>query len=367
MGTPVRTRRGVVVLPGIIALLGLLAACVPWLRGPAPVVYGGAARSAVSLAMPPLPGRVVVQPGQSLSVIASTYHISWPALAAANHLVPPYRVMPGQILVMPTAGAYAAAPPPLAVASLPPPKPVMLAPPSERPQPAASGPSERPRPATARSSPTRSPPRVIPLDSSAGIAARSARSPVVATAQAPPRAAPSSAASGQSFERPIPLDNPAARSAARSKPSERHEVAAGERGAEFIWPVRGPIIEGFGAGPDGTHNEGINIAALRNTPVRATAGGVVVYVGNQLRGYGNLILIKHPKGWISAYAHCGAVLVERGQRVHRGQVIARVGATGDVSQPQLHFELRQGEKAVDPRLLLGAPAKAAEAGRARAS
>jgi murein DD-endopeptidase MepM/ murein hydrolase activator NlpD len=355
MKETIRTHRGLVVMPGVAAILGLLAACVPALRGPAPVVYGGAARPTgpAPVAMPPPPASVVVQPGQSLSIIAHTHHLAWPALATANHLSPPYRVKPGQKLVIPATGVYAAASPPLAVASLPPPQPAMLAPPPERPQPAALTPPERPRPVT-----TRPLPRVIPLDSSGGIAARGA---------VPPGAAPPNAASGQSFDRPIPLDNPAAASAARSKLSETREAAANEHGGDFIWPVRGPIVEGFGAGPDGTRNEGINIAAPRNAPVRAADGGVVVYVGNELRGYGNLILIKHPQGWISAYAHCSAVLVKRGQRVHRGQIIARVGATGDVRQPQLHFELRRGKKAVDPRPLLGAPAKAADAGRARAS
>jgi murein DD-endopeptidase MepM/ murein hydrolase activator NlpD len=341
MGKTVRSNRGFSAAPGVIAILGLLAACAPVVRGPAPVVYGGAYSGAHGPTAPgalpssPLPASVVVQPGQSLSIIAHTYHLAWPALAAANHLSPPYRVKPGQRLIIPASGAYAAAPPPLAVASLPPP---------ERPQPVALVPPERPRPVE-----TRPLPRVIPLDASGSRRATPAQ-PL-----------------GQSFDRPIPLDNPAAVSAARSHPPAMREAATEEHGSDFIWPVRGPIVEGFGAGPDGTRNQGINIAAPRDAPVRAADGGVVVYVGNELRGYGNLILIRHPQGWISAYAHCGAVLVKRGQRVRRGQIIARVGATGDVRQPQLHFELRRGKKAIDPRPLLGVPAKAADAGRSRAS
>ena len=86
--------------------------------------------------------------------------------------------------------------------------------------------------------------------------------------------------------------------------------------------------------------------------MEAADGGVVAYTGNELRGYGNLILVKHPNGWISAYAHCDQILVKRGDKVARGQTIARVGSTGNVSEPQLHFELRRGNHAVDPREFL---------------
>jgi murein DD-endopeptidase MepM/ murein hydrolase activator NlpD len=86
--------------------------------------------------------------------------------------------------------------------------------------------------------------------------------------------------------------------------------------------------------------------------VQAADGGIVAYTGNELRGYGNLILVKHANGWISAYAHCDSILVKRGEKVGRGQLIARVGSTGNVSEPQLHFELRRGQQAVDPREFL---------------
>ena len=103
---------------------------------------------------------------------------------------------------------------------------------------------------------------------------------------------------------------------------------------------------------DGTHNDGINIGAPKGAAVQAADAGVVAYTGNELRGYGNLILVKHPNGWISAYAHCDLILVKRGEKVARGQVIARVGSTGNVGEPQLHFELRRGNHPVDPRELL---------------
>jgi murein DD-endopeptidase MepM/ murein hydrolase activator NlpD len=116
--------------------------------------------------------------------------------------------------------------------------------------------------------------------------------------------------------------------------------------------VRGSVLAGYGSGPDGMHNDGINIAAPRGAPIEAVDAGVVAYAGNELRGYGNLLLVKHPNGWISAYAHCDQMLVKRGDKVARGQVIARVGSTGNVNEPQLHFELRHGNHAVDPREFL---------------
>ena len=95
-----------------------------------------------------------------------------------------------------------------------------------------------------------------------------------------------------------------------------------------------------------------NIAAARGAPVRAAENGVVAYAGNELRGFGNLLLIKHADGWTSAYAHNEELLVRRGDRVSRGQVIAKVGSTGNVTSPQLHFEIRDGKKALDPVVLL---------------
>ena len=109
----------------------------------------------------------------------------------------------------------------------------------------------------------------------------------------------------------------------------------------------------YGPTPAGTQNDGINIKAAEGTPVLSADAGTVAYAGNELRGYGNLILIKHADGWMTAYAHNSKLLVTRGQKVQRGQVIARVGATGAVSEPQLHFEVRRGSRALDPMDYLG--------------
>jgi murein DD-endopeptidase MepM/ murein hydrolase activator NlpD len=119
-------------------------------------------------------------------------------------------------------------------------------------------------------------------------------------------------------------------------------------GNAFIWPVEGTLLSAFGPKPGKRFNDGVNIAAPAGTPVRAAANGVVIYTGNELRSFGNLILIRHAGGWSSAYAHTESVRVRRNQRVEKGAVIAAVGRSGSVGCPQLHFELRRETKAVDP-------------------
>ena len=116
----------------------------------------------------------------------------------------------------------------------------------------------------------------------------------------------------------------------------------------FAWPVQGRIVNGYGDKGGGLYNEGVNIASARGQPVRAADNGVVVYAGGELRGLGNLLLIRHADGWITAYAHNEALLVGRGDVVNRGQVISRVGDTGNVRSPQLHFEIRKGTRTVNP-------------------
>jgi murein DD-endopeptidase MepM/ murein hydrolase activator NlpD len=115
--------------------------------------------------------------------------------------------------------------------------------------------------------------------------------------------------------------------------------------SDFRWPARGRVIAGFGANGG---NEGINIAVPEGTPVKAAEAGVVTYAGSEVKGYGNLVLIRHENGYVSAYAHNGELNVKRGEQVKRGQVIAKSGQTGNVTSPQLHFEIRKGQTPVDP-------------------
>ncbi|MGD9502354.1 MAG: peptidoglycan DD-metalloendopeptidase family protein [Methyloceanibacter sp.] len=131
-------------------------------------------------------------------------------------------------------------------------------------------------------------------------------------------------------------------------------------GNSFRWPVQGRVISGFGTRPDGAHNDGIDVAVPQGTSVKAAENGVVAYSGNELKGYGNLVLIRHANNWVSAYANNDELLVKRGDKVRRGQIIAKAGATGGVSQPQVHFELRKGSRPVDPTKYMSNQAANAE-------
>ncbi|MDB2414943.1 LysM peptidoglycan-binding domain-containing M23 family metallopeptidase [Rickettsiales bacterium] len=120
----------------------------------------------------------------------------------------------------------------------------------------------------------------------------------------------------------------------------------------FLWPVDGSVISRFGPKKGGLYNDGINISSNEGDPILAAEEGDVVYSGNELRGYGNLLLIKHRKGYLTAYAHASNLAVKKGSFVKKGQVIAYAGKTGNVSKPQLHFSIRKGRKALNPEKYL---------------
>jgi murein DD-endopeptidase MepM/ murein hydrolase activator NlpD len=133
---------------------------------------------------------------------------------------------------------------------------------------------------------------------------------------------------------------------AAEDPVKSAEPAGGMQ--TFRWPVKGRVIAGFGPKTSGGQNDGINLAVPEGTPVKAADDGVVAYAGNELKGYGNLVLIRHSNGFVSAYAHASELMVKRGDTIKRGQVIANAGQTGNVTSPQLHFEIRKGSTPVDP-------------------
>lgn len=122
---------------------------------------------------------------------------------------------------------------------------------------------------------------------------------------------------------------------------------------DFVWPAQGKIISTYGPKEGGQHNDGINIAVPSGSPVKAAQNGVVAYAGNELKGYGNLLLVRHSNGWMTAYAHNSKLMVKRGDTVMRGQTISLAGSTGSVTSPQVHFEVRKGAKAVDQRTVIG--------------
>ncbi len=121
---------------------------------------------------------------------------------------------------------------------------------------------------------------------------------------------------------------------------------------QFAWPHKGKVVLPFGDLGGGRHNDGINIKAKKGDAVVAADNGVIAYAGNELKGFGNLVLIKHSDGWMTAYAHLDKIVVKKNQKVNRGQKIGEAGNTGNISSPEVHFEVRKGAKAKDPLLYL---------------
>ena len=132
-----------------------------------------------------------------------------------------------------------------------------------------------------------------------------------------------------------------------TKQSSTQKIAA-RSSSKFSWPVRGKILSGYGPKNGGLVNDGINISAPLGTVVKAAENGVVAYAGNEVKGMGNLIIIQHSDGWMTVYAHLDSMSVRRGARVNVGQAIGKIGKTGKVDKPQLHFEIRKGTKSYNP-------------------
>jgi murein DD-endopeptidase MepM/ murein hydrolase activator NlpD len=181
--------------------------------------------------------------------------------------------------------------------------------------------------------------------------------PPQTTSAAPPREL-ASAMPRASVQKPVPVERtpiPEPKPGAEKGKADQSwfswmmpSADAPQFSQRLVWPVKGRVLSPFGASADGARNDGINIAATRGAPIHAAAAGTVSYVGDDLKAYGNLVLITHEDGFITAYAHCDKINVTRGEHVAAGQVIGTAGDTGDVDQPQVHFELRQGTKPIDP-------------------
>jgi len=177
-------------------------------------------------------------------------------------------------------------------------------------------------------------------------------SPTSADAPKPAKRTPAKPPAWSSPPKLSPTQTKTAQKAAPRVQPVRVPPPPPKSGRGFIWPLKGKVVSGFGSKAKGLRNDGVNILAGRGTPVLAAENGVVAYAGNELRGFGNLLLIKHDGGWVTAYAHNHQLLVKRGQKLKRGQKIATVGSTGNVTKPQLHFEIRKGKTARDPRKYL---------------
>lgn len=307
---------------------------------------------------------IKVAPGDTLETISRRYDVPVAAIMEANSITRPGSVHPGQHLVIPRrrGPATALAAPPTRVASSS----------AAMPSPAPVGP---PRNALAAGSSV----HVVAPGETLHSIARHYGKPVLVLAKAnniapdtmvrvgerviipggasaPVAAAPAPAAPPAPRNEPpvgsvAAVESPHSARLASPVAPEESGAKAGETGgsaAGFRWPVRGRVIAGFGPKPNGLQNDGINLAVPEGTPVKAADDGVVAYAGNELKGYGNLVLVRHSNGFVTAYAHASEIMVKRGDSVKRGQVIAKSGQTGSVTSPQLHFEIRKGATPVDP-------------------
>ena len=302
---------------------------------------------------------IIVAPGETLEMISRKHHVPMSAIMQANKIASPGAVHPGQHLVIPRmrSAPVAYAPPTTKVATVPSAAPVgaprtALAPnsgvhvvaPGETLNSIARlyGKSVMVLAKTNNLAPdtmVRVGQRIVIPDVKSTPRVE-ARKPEPQPPQ-PARRDVASQESPHSAWKATPVEPPPA----EKTPTKNAEPVGSLPG--FRWPVHGRVIARFGDSPNG-QNDGIDVAVPNGTPVKASDDGVVAYAGNELKGYGNLVLIRHGNGYVTAYAHASEILVKRGETVKRGQVIAKSGETGNVKAPELHFEIRKGATPVDP-------------------
>jgi len=262
----------------------------------APQISAPATRVAGPMPAPAGNGAHIVKPGETIYSLARHYRLTPMAIAKANNVGLDHRVKVGDRVVIP--GQTSAAP-----------------------RLAAPAPAVQPKPAQAAPQ----------------IAAKPEIKPAVKP-QATPKVAQNDAAPSAHIVTP----------AADPLPESAPTGTAGNSSVSLRWPVRGKVIQAFGPKSSGGQNDGINVSVPEGTPIKAAEDGVVAYAGNELKGYGNLVLVRHANGFVTAYAHASELAVKKGETIKRGQVIGKAGATGNVSSPQLHFEVRRGATPVDP-------------------
>jgi len=265
----------------------------------------------------PPPNVHVVEKGETLYAVSRRYNVDTRSLALLNEMSRPWTVYPGDELLLPPLAREQArdvvkplAPAPVVVKAA---APVVIAPPVAKP-PAVKLPVAKP----------------LSTGDDKPISLTGDPEPIVKAEPKP------------LVTKPIATPPPS--------PKVAPQAPVGSR--DFIWPISGNVLKGFGQGADGIRNDGVNIAASPGAEVRAAAGGEVVYAGSELAGFGNLILIRHPGGWVTAYAHSDTIGVKEGDLVKQGQAIATAGQTGNAGSTQVHFELRKGKEPVDPALHL---------------
>ena len=405
MRNRVAARRGrILAQAGTVAVLaGLAASCStggngmkePFFTGSTPnqqaIIGGGQGGTVANAQLPPPPGTaggpinlagganpayssaagqvITVGPGESLETLSIKYGVPIQELARANGISSPTQVTVGRALVIPQATQAYAADQPL-------PTPVA----ATAPAPAVAGGSvihvvepgqtlygiARAQGVSARdimalNGMTSETVRVgqklrIP---GAGVVATTQTAALTADTGSQTRGTPPQTLGTLPTAEAVPATAPAPEvpkvpmAAPAAKPTEVAAVDTSadppsSNGTTFRWPVRGRIIADFGVKPTGERNDGINLSVPEGTSVKASEAGTVIYAGNELAGYGNLVLVRHADGWVSAYAHNSTIVVNRGDTVQRGQTVALAVMTGSVTSPQVHFELRKGAKPVNP-------------------
>ncbi|WP_314961775.1 LysM peptidoglycan-binding domain-containing M23 family metallopeptidase [Bradyrhizobium cosmicum] len=323
----------------------------------------------VAAAQPAGGTKIIVGTSDTLDVLAKRYRVTPQAILAANGYKGPRALSPGQQLVIPhpaTAAAPAPVMAPVAAApAMAPAKPVaaMAAPSSmhfvnrgdtlasiARKNHISAVELARANGLDASAKLKLGTKLTVPGAKTAAVAAPVAAAPVAGTLQ-PVAAAPAPATKMAAVAAPVQSARLAqATTNIEEKPAETPAKAAEVTSAlpTFRWPVRGKVVTSYGAKTNGKSNDGINLAVPEGTPVKAAEDGVVAYSGNELKGYGNLVLVRHSNGYVTAYAHASELMVKRGDTIKRGQVIAKSGQSGEVASPQLHFEIRKGSSPVDP-------------------
>ena len=244
--------------------------------------------------------------GDTLYSISRAYSVDLNSLARENNIAAPYGLVVGQKLRLPASVVMQSTPAVAAVTTLSPTVTAPTAPPAMPVTPAAPG-----------------------------------AKPTTSTPPPPTPAAPT-----------VSAPQPKITSTTSSGAVAKLPAANARTSTKFSWPVQGKIISDFGAKKNGLYNDGINIGASVGTTVRAAENGVVAYAGNELKGMGNLVIIQHTGGWMTVYAHMETMTVRRGAKVSVGEKIGTVGKTGKVSESQLHFEIRNGTKAYNPKTQL---------------
>lgn len=295
---------------------------------------------------------IVVAQGESAALLSNRYGVPVEALVRANGLSSAAQIQPGTRLIIPVYNAALAAASGI--------KTISANPQASKASAPGKVPGAPPRTLAAQAASLKAAANAAskPAPKAAVLKAEPSRGQKIARMPAPAAQPQKTAAKAMPVPAPAPAKQEAVRTAKaepaaaqKTEPSQakaaepiKASAAAAQVKPEFRWPARGRIIEAFRPGG----NDGINIALPEGTSVKAAESGVVAYAGNELKGYGNLILIRHPNGFVSAYANTGEIQVKRGEAVKRGQVIAKSGQSGNVSTPQLHFELRKGTTPVDP-------------------